>query len=569
MTKARAFGRWNRLAQAEPDTVRELMFAVKQKNMDQIHEMLMERSDPQSSAYGQWLSADEVRELTRNDEALEAVKKALRQAGAEIVKITKSGGMVRARASLRVWEGLLETTFHTYASSRYNTSHVAAEIYSIPGHLHEQLTGILGVTDFPMPSKLQVSTAKPWLQGKLASSNAGQLTPEMIRAAYNMPDVAAADSDEAKDRQKVTQAVFASNNLHWSPSDRAQFQEIYALPERNVTELDSGASHASDAACQANANNCAEPNLDVQYMLAMSPWSEMGLWYTDDSFTSFLSTLSDVEEPPDVISISYGTVELANSQEQIDVFDSLAAQLGVQGVTLIAASGDDGAAGSSNMFKDGNPQCSDTEFIGYLVNWPAGSQYVTAVGATAGIESGEPETTCQISCANADASSTKSCNVVQGPLITSGGGISHFTATPKWQASMNPCDKRGIPDVSLAGHSYNVIIGGESIAVDGTSASAPAFGGMVSLVNARRKAAGKSTVGFINTAIYQNPSAFNDITTGDNKCSGMSSYDKTTQTIPCCGGYDAQEGWDPATGLGSVNFPKFEAIFGSTSALTV
>jgi tripeptidyl-peptidase-1 len=42
---------------------------------------------------------------------------------------------------------------------------------------------------------------------------------------------------------------------------------------------------------------------------------------------------------------------------------------------------------------------------------------------------------------------------------------------------------RGYPDIALSGKSYAVIIGGKTYSVSGTSASAPVFAGMVSLVN--------------------------------------------------------------------------------------
>jgi len=61
---------------------------------------------------------------------------------------------------------------------------------------------------------------------------------------------------------------------------------------------------------------------------------------------------------------------------------------------------------------------------------------------------------------------------------------------------------------------------------------------------------GKKTIGFLAPALYalyaQNPAAFNDITTGNNKC-----------TESCCSqyGYEAAKGWDPVCGLGSPQYP--------------
>jgi tripeptidyl-peptidase-1 len=102
-------------------------------------------------------------------------------------------------------------------------------------------------------------------------------------------------------------------------------------------------------------------------------------------------------------------------------------------------------------------------------------------------------------------------------FITSGGGFSKVFPTPDWQSadvaaflgqSKNNFGPgfnnkgRAYPDISLLGHSYPVYEGGVGYLLDGTSASAPVFAAMISLVNAARLAAGKSSVGFANPAIY-------------------------------------------------------------------
>ena len=58
---------------------------------------------------------------------------------------------------------------------------------------------------------------------------------------------------------------------------------------------------------------------------------------------------------------------------------------------------------------------------------------------------------------------------------------------------------------------------------------------------------GKGPLGFLNQILYAHPEMFNDITAGDN---------------PGCGtnGFIAVQGWDPVTGLGSPNFPKFLSV---------
>jgi len=97
--------------------------------------------------------------------------------------------------------------------------------------------------------------------------------------------------------------------------------------------------------------------------------------------------------------------------------------------------------------------------------------------------------------------------------------------------------------------------------VDGTSASAPAFGGMISLINAKLKAKGKPSIGFLNPLIYKSNSSavFFDVTEGDNRCA--------RRGAPCCGGYDAAPGWDPTTGLGVPDFARLEALILAAAGL--
>jgi len=78
---------------------------------------------------------------------------------------------------------------------------------------------------------------------------------------------------------------------------------------------------------------------------------------------------------------------------------------------------------------------------------------------------------------------------------------------------------------------YDGVYGG----VYGTSASSPVVAGIFAQLNDIRLSNGDSALGFLNPFIYQNPSAFNDVTTGTNN-EGVGE------------GFTAAEGWDPTTG---------------------
>ena len=134
-------------------------------------------------------------------------------------------------------------------------------------------------------------------------------------------------------------------------------------------------------------------------------------------------------------------------------------------------------------------------------SFPASCPYVVAVGATQGPESKKDEIAC--------SSET-------GGIVTSGGGFSSIFKQPPYQKDavegffknsdekdLPPKDQfhskgRAYPDVSLLGYNYIIVDGGQFSAESGTSASAPVFAAMLSLINGELLAAGKPPVGFIN-----------------------------------------------------------------------
>jgi len=80
---------------------------------------------------------------------------------------------------------------------------------------------------------------------------------------------------------------------------------------------------------------------------------------------------------------------------------------------------------------------------------------------------------------------------------------------------------RAVPDISLLGQGYQIIAGGiigySQVVIEGTSASAPAAAGLISLLNEARAQKGCGPLGFLNPLFYQHPEMFNDITIGNNR----------------------------------------------------
>ena len=179
-------------------------------------------------------------------------------------------------------------------------------------------------------------------------------------------------------------------------------------------------------------------------------------------------------------------------------------KLGLQGVSIIYASGDSGVASRTGCLNGGGT---------FAPGFPASCPYVTSVGATQ-VVNGEPVTS-QVAVADPSAS------------FYSGGGFSNYFAQPSYQKTAvsnfltaNPppyastvynASGRGFPDVSAVGLNIINVDGGAQILQGGTSAAAPIFSSIMNLINDARLAAGKNSTGFLNPTLYANPSAFTDV----------------------------------------------------------
>jgi len=151
--------------------------------------------------------------------------------------------------------------------------------------------------------------------------------------------------------------------------------------------------------------------------------------------------------------------------------------------------------------------------------------------------------------------------------FTSGGGFSTYAAMPSYQrtavgqylteevsslppASYFNASNRAYPDIAAMGNNFLVYMssyGGWS-SVGGTSAATPTIAGVAAYLNDYSYNKTGKPLGFLNPFLYQmyaeEPTAFTDVTIGDNKCTEDGCFST-------CKGYQAAKGWDPVTGLGT------------------
>ena len=355
------------------DFSHEVIFAIKQKNMDELRSILHDVSDPSSLNYGQHMTREEVTDLTSNPEARDVVVSYLNFIGASVKSITLGGEYITASASIATWESMFKTEFYTFHQTHIGNrvgKVVRAEKYSIPRELDLHLEAVLNIVNMyqvshgnlhPMKSSqvakgkeitLQANPGTPeWLEYHT-------ITPYKLKLYYNM-------SNNVRGVNFSTQAVFAGLNLYFSPTDGVAFRTMAGLPQQSIKYT----KNANDTVCRMNSDRCGESSLDLQYIMAMSPLSPTMYWYTDLDFSDWLVAMANIGNPPRVLSMSYGHTEFSNDNGTRSAFNQQAIKFGAMGVTIFASSGDDGA-------NDGSGTC------GYAPNFPSVNPYVTAVGGT-------------------------------------------------------------------------------------------------------------------------------------------------------------------------------------------
>ena len=296
------------------------------------------------------------------------------------------------------------------------------------------------------------------------------------------------------------------------------------------------------------------------------------------------------------ISTSYGFCETGLPAGFPAQVQSWAVQGQTQGQTIVAASGDAGAA-------DCDSGATGTQ--GFAVDVPAAIPEVTGaggsafVGDAAGTVTGTaPNTTAGAtqywgaSGTGSDVVSTAlgyipeegwNDTALAGVLSASGGGASSLFGKPTWQTGTGvPNDnKRDVPDISFSSSpnhdgylfcteddgsggivstctsGFRTGSGGNFTVVGGTSVAAPTFAATLALVNQFLGNTPPTGLAPINPTLYSlagsTTNVFNDVTAGDNIVPCTQGTLNCPATAPFQYGFSAGTGYDQVTGLGSVN----------------
>jgi uncharacterized protein (TIGR03437 family) len=531
-----------------------LNFQPSPAQQDSLRELLRQQQDPSAANFHKWLQPSEFAGrfgLSPGDVA-------------KIAAWAQSQGLrVEYQANTRTWMRLsgsaaqVERALHVQLR-RYQVDgelHFAnAGPPSVPAALQPLLSTIRGLDDFfPKPPR---RTARPVAEFN-SSNGAHYLFPADLWTIYDINPLLNAGYNGAG--QKLVVVGQANVDL----GDVRTFRNQTGLPANDPVIIQGGSASANPA------GQLGEIDLDLEWAGGIAPNATLYYVYANDSFSATQYAIDQNYAP--VISSSYGECEAQVSVTGLNAqfFELLAMQANAMGITWVAASGDQGAAGC-----DTSPTAS-TAVNGLAVDMPASIPEVTGVGGTTfndssgGYWSSSNNSATGGSALKYIPEGAWNDESITGRLSSSGGGASALYAKPSWQSAPGvPNDgARDVPDVAFAASpnhtGYAVVQGGQAVIVGGTSAATPVFAAMLVLLNQYLVAShvqSKAGLGNVNPTLYRlarsSANVFHDITSGSNivPCA-INTPNCTSGNL----GWAAGPGYDLVTGLGSLDLANLAA----------
>jgi tripeptidyl-peptidase-1 len=541
--------------------------ALKQRNLDQLHRVLMEVSDPRHVNYGKHWTHAQILELVQPVEADRKLVLDWLKAEAGVI-VEDRGDALRVRSSIAAAERLFNTKLSTFINLENEDTVPFVKFmgkFSIPASLEHVISMVTGITEFPT----NIITPKIVTADGTDACN----VPYTIKKIYNMSYVEVFNS-------RASQGPFSvdshqTKTIGYGETDLTSWEKLNDLPTTDVYQVIGDAADLYGPKDSSLAGG--EALLDIQMLLAFAPNANTSFWIIADWIYEYANEILTTPGAPLVNSMSYGWEEtnqcditdcnalgFPDSETYIQRTDAEFLKCGVAGFTVLAASGDNGV--------EPNRKCT----IVYQV-YPASSLYVTTVGATAIVKSSEstplgadaPPICSDKNCACSTSQEEHGAMHNNSALFDTGGGFSHYNPRPTWQDAAVEAyynsgvafpstqywnnTNRGYPDVAAAGGNIAVYQNGKVTQVAGTSASCPIWAGILSTLNQDRFKKNEPPLGFVNPLLYQmwgdNPKTFNDITVGSNGGNhfvGGGACDNFA--------FHATEGWDAVSGLGTPNF---------------
>jgi hypothetical protein len=593
-----------RLARAELDVGRlnsakvlhnmALVFKPSASQKAERDALLDELQRPGSPSYHKWLTPEEyARRFGAGADDLGSARDWLASQGLAVHEPSRLGARLTFTGTVAQVEAAFRTEMHTYRVG--GEDHYAmAQPPSLPAHLADRVLAVHNTHDFfarrttPQLRKLEPQATCP-SGDAFCSGNA--IAPPDWAVLYDVgPLYTTGIGGKTINGTGVTIAVVGVSDI--SQGDLTAFRARYGLAANPITKT----LVPNTGAAQGTVGGGLEGVLDAEWAGGIAPNATINYVYTGASDANPADAVfyAIEENLGDVLLDSWDGCEMGYTTSDADALQVYGAAASLEGISFISSAGDDGAAACSGRG-------------GLWVDLPAALPEVTAVGGTgfaspgglsfnaSGLVTGHGTEMTWNEANNAYASS--------GSVAAGGGGISSVFARPAYQqtvatcaplgtlpSSVNPQNQRQVPDVSFTAGAgtkqYGTFIectvdaatsdctsaGGNPkvLAIGGTSAAAAAFAGLVGLAD---QAMG-GRLGNINPLLYATsasvPSAFHDITTGNNEVACRTG-DPGCPGSSALYGFAATTGYDCATGLGSVDayslLSAWATLGGTTTAV--
>jgi len=305
----------------------------------------------------------------------------------------------------------------------------------------------------------------------------------------------------------------------WVQSDMDAFFKSIGQPSPQITDVSvDGTMNSPNQSVGSPDDPDYEVALDIQvagaaYYAATGQTATIRVYWSQDIASAVEMASSD---GCDVCTISWGSDEANWGNAAAEQMESAAQTATDAGMIVFAAAGD-------NDSSDGGQTPAN-------VDCPASCPHVVGCGGTY-------KTAIEETVWNDDPGQTSG----EG----TGGGYSTIFPVQAFQIGAPPAPAgtsygsgRMVPDVAADADpntGYEIIVHGAQAVVGGTSADAPLFAGLFASFGTK--------LGFVTPTLWENQSAFNDITVGDN------------------GLYSAEIGPDPCTGIGSPIGSSIAVLF--------
>ncbi|KAJ6452383.1 tripeptidyl peptidase A [Mycena vitilis] len=555
-------------AQLSPGHGLNLRFGLVQPGFSQLESLLRDVSDPSHLSYGKHLSKDQVHALSRpSNTTIELVGDWLEANHASSVKWSASQDSVTAVVSVSSAESMLSTRFGVFEHVKSGKHVVRTLSYSLPEGLLPHLDFVHPTTAFFDPlrhglgkfaSGEDTATLSSHLEKRPVALNQSDFTscvsvvdPPCIRRLYNIGNYTA---DPSTGNNRIGVAGYI--NI-WARPDSFKLYLNDYIPESigsNYTLDIVNITGPFTATIDDEGNLDTQMAVQVAYPIpvtyyttnAVPPYipdqnQDGELPGANEPYLDFVDYLLGLDNPPTVITTSYGDDEQTVPKDYANAVCQGFAKLGARQVV------------ASNRITRGGlgiddlPTCianTGNNASTFLPNFPASCPYVTTVGETQGFF---PQETVPSS--GAGFSYYFDRPWYQDAVVSSYLAGPTNTNETALQSSMYNHNGRAYPDIVSAGGGafFDYFFGRWDIG-GGTSAAVPTVASMVALLNDWRLRNGKPTMGFLNPFLYG---------------AGLEGLvDMTDGLVNGCEqeGFNAAEGWDPVSGLGYFDFKKLQSL---------